>query len=241
MIKVLLLLTLILSTTFQAAPAATLARQIKSLPGVLKNAGSPPADLNCNGSLENQSLTSTLYSPHNRKNVELTVLSPERAREIFTTLKNDEDNSFNYPADGCYARAHRMAMVMDEMGVISGKAFVEGELFVQTSMGEIGWTYHVASLVLVKKDGKLVPTVFDPGLFDRPVPFEEWKALLLKDSKSSFQSEYFTKRFNYDPDARHDDLDQYNEEQVEDMKAAIKGFSRLGHMFEYMDNKEKGQ
>lgn len=244
MIKVLLLFILTLTSILPAYGAGKFSYELERFERTLKSAGSPPKDISCNGAFsapEAQDEKTTLYSPHNRKSIELTVLSEARAKEIFNTLKNDEDNSFNYPMDGCYARAHRMATVMDDMGVVSGKAFVEGELYVDTRFGEAGWSYHVASLVAVKKNGKIIPTVFDPGLFDHPVPYEEWKALLLKKPEAKFASEYFTKRFNYDPDSRHDDMEDYLEEELANMKETIRMNARNGEMLDMMEKQEKGK
>ncbi len=242
MIKVLLLLGLFLSTALPADQSG-LAREIKSLPATLKNTGSAPKESTCNGCFEIGHSTSTLYSAHNRKNVELSILTPERAKEIFKALQSDEDNSFNYNLDGCYARAHRMAMVMDEMGVISGKAFLEGDLYMDFKNVDPtinpGWHYHVASVVFVRKNGKLTPTVLDPSLFDRPVSFNEWKALILKKPKSKLRSEYFTNRFAYDPDNRHDDLSDYLEDHVDNMKSEIKKNTHIGYMLELADKKKK--
>ncbi len=182
--------------------------------------------------------TGTVYSPHNKKSVELTILSEERAMDVFNKLKSDEDIPFNFPYEGCFARAHKMALDMDDMGIVSGKAFVEGELLMKMNGQEFGWSYHVASLVLVKKGSKMVPTVIDPAIFDKPVPFEEWKAFLLKDPKSKKTSEYFTKRFNYDPETRHSDLKDYNEEELENMVAINRGNARLADMMDMAERQE---
>lgn len=177
-----------------------------------------------------QEQTGTVYSAFNKKSIELTIVSEERASNVFNKLKNDEGIPFNFPYDGCYARAHKMATIMDEMGIVSGKAFVEGKLNMKMNGFEFAWGYHVASLILVKKGGKLIPTVIDPSIFDKPVPFEQWKAFLLKNPKSKKTGEFFTKRFNYDPQASHDNLNSYNEDDLDDMNATNSSNARLADM-----------
>lgn len=229
----LLILTIFVSLGLEAKELSI--PNIKKFQEAVKKTGTPPC-MTCQELEASNQSTSEIYSPFNRKNIELSILSPERAMEVFKTLKNDEDNAFNFPVEGCFARAHRMAQVMDEMDIVSGKAFLEGEFYFNDKFGSYGWSYHVASVVLVRdKKNKLVPTVFDPGLFDRPVSLDEWKKLITKDPKSKLRSEYLTKRFNYDPDNRHDDLTQYDEEQIENMKAEIKDKRRQGEMLEMLD------
>ncbi|MBC7712022.1 MAG: hypothetical protein H7177_01695 [Rhizobacter sp.] len=227
------LITSLLILNFSSLYASdALTDQLKSFSSKIKSAGSIDTDENCSQCAQSQVQSATVYSALNKKSVELTVMTEERAMDVFNKLKNDEDIPFNYPLDGCYARAHKMALDMDDMGIVSGKAFVEGELFVDTKLGEAGWSYHVASLVMVKKNGKNIPTVIDPGLFDHPVSYDEWKSFLLKNPNSRMKSEYFTKRFNYDPDSRHADLKDYSEEDLDSMKQTNRNYGRMGEMLE---------
>lgn len=236
-----LVLCLLISLNLSSLQAKDkLSSHISTFNDVVKKAGTVDYNKNCTSinssnstakySLEKSTITSKL----NKKTIELSVLSEKYAQEVFNTLKNDEENSFNYPLDGCYARAAKMAMDMDNMGIISGKAFVEGDLLVDTKLGEANWSYHVASLVFVKVKNKLVPTVLDPSLFDKPVSYDQWKSRLLAKKGSKFQSEYFTKRFNYDPDSRYDDMESYQDDQVEDMKEAIRKNRTTGEVLQSM-------
>lgn len=235
-----LVLFLLLCLNFSSLLANDLLKnQIKTFNAEVKKVGVPNYNTQCAQDTETLYPTSTVYSARNKKSVELSVLTPEFASEVFNILKDDVDNSFNYPFDGCYARAHKMAMMMDDLGIISGKAFAEGIFHVETKVGQIDWSYHVASLVLVKKNGKLIPTVMDPSLFDQPVSFEEWKKALTKKPSSSIKSEYFTRRFNYDPESRHTTLTEYNPEEVEDMKTSIRQYSRMAEMMELVNQMEK--
>lgn len=237
MVRNLLLFLLIFINISSLQAKDPLTTQIGSFNEVVKKAGTLDYAVTCSSLTPTSKYStekSSVYSKFNKKTIELTVISEQYAQDVFNTLKQDEENSFNYPLDGCYARAMKMATSMEDMGIISGKAFIEGDLLVDTSQGEANWSYHVASLVLVKRKNKLIPTVFDPSLFDKPVSFEEWKALILKKKGSKLTSEYFTKRFNYDPDSRYDDMESYQEDQLEDMKDALRKNRLIGEGLQSM-------
>ena len=122
-----------------------------------------------------------------------------------------------------------MARLLESKGIISGKAFIEGELYVDTSFGEVGWGYHVAPVVMVKVKGqsKPVPYVIDPSLFDKPVPYSDWKAKMTAKPKAKVSSEYFTNRFAYDPNDKNANLTDYQADTVEDMDSTNKNFTRM--------------
>lgn len=212
---------------------------IKKIHEAVKKTGTSPC-ATCDGQTAQTERTADLDSPHNRKTIKLSVLSPARAQEVFNLLRDDEDNSFNYTIEGCFARAHRMAQLMDEMGIISGKAIVDGKFYMVSKYGEYGWSFHMASVVLVPdKNNKLIPTVFDPALFNHPVSFEEWKKRLMKDPKSELYSDYFTSRFHYGPDTRHIDLSEYNEDELEEAKKTNRDNRRMGEMLTMFETAPK--
>lgn len=223
MVRTLVLFLLIISGISSLSATDELSTQISTFNEEVKNTLTPNYTNNCGPLAETKAKvatglykTSTVFSKLNKKTLELSVLSETQARDVFKKLKNDPENSFEYPLDGCYARAHRMAMQMDDMGINSGKAFIEGDnIVIDTKIGTIDWSYHVASLVIIKVGNKLVPSVFDPSLFDKPVSYEDWKARILKRPESSFRSEYFTKKFNIDPDSRYEDRTDYNADEVQ--------------------------
>jgi len=234
------LLAILLIFNFQSLWANDdLTNQLKSFSKNVSSAGTINNTENCSSCEQSLSQTETIYSKHNKKSIELSVLSEKQALDIFKMLKINEDVPLIYPMDGCYARAHQMAMLIDDMGLVSGKAFIEGNLYADTKYGEVNWSYHVASLILVKKNNKAVPMVIDPGLFDKPVPYKTWKALLLKNPKAKLGSEYFTKRFNYDPETRHVDMKDYAEEDIENMKETNRSNRRSGEMLEFMNQGQK--
>ncbi len=93
-----------------------------------------------------------------------------------------------YLEDGCYARAHEASLYAGELGVNVGKAFIipsENERLlyphnysesVDFHSSFTGWHYHSAIFVLRRdQKGEVSPAIIDIGLYDRPMPVEEWQ------------------------------------------------------------------
>lgn len=158
--------------------------------------------------------SASFHSTSNNKNIELSVFDEDYAKVVYNQIINDEKNAFNYPIDGCYARAHQMSMLMDKLNIISGKIFIEGKFLVETKMREVNWSYHVASLVAIKINNSIDLYVIDPILFNKPISIASWKDYLTQNSKSKITDLYLTKRFNYQPDSKYDDLNDYLEEEI---------------------------
>lgn len=94
------------------------------------------------------------YSKDNNQKIELTILSEDEAIQIFNKLAAREDIPHGYP-EGCYARAHEMVRSMNREGIVSGKAFIEGEFYVDGKYGEVGLAFNVAPVVMVKTGNKV--------------------------------------------------------------------------------------
>lgn len=127
------------------------------------------------GSLDFGQSTSKLQNPS-------APVSISQAKEIFTDMANDSDIAFNYPIDGCFARAYLMNKRMEEKyGVHPYKIWAfapPGEsLEVDTSgYGKVQWGYHVAPVIRVTQaDGTIVDMVIDPSISSEPITVEEWK------------------------------------------------------------------
>ena len=168
-----------------------------------------------------------LVSKDNNQKIDLTIITEEEANAAFADIVARGDIPFEYIKDGCYSRAHKMALVLDDKGITSGKAFLEGQIYYDAGkQGEVGWSYQVAPVVLVKKGGQAVPYVIDPSLFNKAVPLEEWKAKLTKKSKTKITREYFTNRFSYDIRDRDSKYNDYQEDQLNDMDDTNKNMMR---------------
>lgn len=184
-----------------------------------------------------------LPSKENHQNISLSVLSPKEVNDLFAKFLARTDIPFRHIQEGCYARAHKMARIMEEEGIISGKAYIEGHLVVDGGefFGETSWGYHVASIVFVKKDNKLIPTILDPSLFNEPVPYDQWRAAIAKNTQTIITHEYFTNRFSYDFPDRLGELKKYNKEDLIDMELANKRNKELNQSLSLKRKKEKNE
>lgn len=154
----------------------------------------------------------SLHSKYTTNVILLTVLTLEEATQVFNELAENPEIPFGYPVDGCYARAQKMTILMEKKGIISGKAWVTGDILVDTYMGQINWIYHVAPVVLVQEKLETVPYVIDPSLHKKPVPFSEWKKNMLQKSGSDIDDDYYTSRFAFFPGERDTKRDHYDED-----------------------------
>lgn len=211
-----------------------LKKTIDTFPEHVSKSGNNPQNDYCQSCIEQQSsLTSIRHSEKNPSFIEVSLISENRAQELFKKLATNEDIPFKYVADGCYARAQAMVEQLDDLGVTPAKAYVEGDLRLNGGdFGELRWQYHVAPMLMVKTDQGEVPYVFDPSLFKKAVPFSEWKALMLKNPKSKFEGEFFTSRFIYDPDTRHAKKTFYDEEDQDHAKQTNRSHARIIEMME---------
>lgn len=142
----------------------------------------------CQSSLVNYSslrITSDLYKSddyikYNVKENNLSVLSHQKAQEVFQILKGQEKTLvFSEYGNRCESRAHKMSMLMDELCINSGKVFIESEK-IQLEGHSWSWSYHVAPTVLVETENSIETYVMDPAMFDMAVPLDVWVSELRK-------------------------------------------------------------
>lgn len=140
----------------------------------------------------------------NGEKILITVVSLEEANGFVNDFLAETSIPFDYALDGCFARALKMAKMLDDKGIITGKAFLMGRLFASTKYGPVSWRYHVAPVILVKQPEGIKPYIIDPALFDHAVPYEQWKNSFSGVSPNGRRTspppmEYYTNRFIYDP------------------------------------------
>jgi hypothetical protein len=119
---------------------------------------------------------------------------------IFNTLKNQGCRAagpyiygqcvpFQYVADGCYARAHKMRQIIEgTYGYTSYKVFnyadqcplTPGVLAVNATLWGnnccVNWWYHVAPYVYVQSGTSQVAYLLDPSMHSGPVAISTWLA-----------------------------------------------------------------
>ena len=112
----------------------------------------------------------------------VTSVTPQQAQDIFKNMANQNDIAFNYPNDGCYARAYEMNQrIQQQYGVTPSKVWAFGKLSVDTPgpYGQVNWGYHVASAIPVSQpDGSTQMMVIDPSIGTQPVTPAQWAATM---------------------------------------------------------------
>jgi hypothetical protein len=110
-------------------------------------------------------------------------LSMAEVEALFADLAGLEYIPFDFPVEGCNARAHEMCRVMRERGIVCAKAwtievdrppYAYNKEFGDTQ-GYVYWHHHVAPTVCVAgPDGKTIEMVLDPALAKGPLTMEQW-------------------------------------------------------------------
>jgi hypothetical protein len=141
----------------------------------------------------------------------ISVISEEQSVIEFDWLSKRPEIPFRYVDNGCEARAHKMAQLLEERGVISGKIEInptEGdqsrETFSVHSKNALEnqmaiFHYHVAVFVLTSKpDGSVQVSILDPSFFTKPSTQDEWVNKITNFKKHKYILT-FTPRFSMFP------------------------------------------
>ncbi|MDG0814803.1 protein-glutamine glutaminase family protein [Bdellovibrio svalbardensis] len=164
-------------------------------------------------------------------NVDVTVITQQRADELFAEFKSHTEIPFGFPIDGCYARATAMARIAEAEKIEMGKVWATGILRVKSkdpTFPEIEWGYHVAPVLYVKAPtGEAKLMVFDPSLFDKPVTVDEWTDKMKAEGipKAQVKKVYYGARFQYGPLKSEDKKYNWHTEDLKDAKEVMEQYS----------------
>jgi Glutaminase len=89
---------------------------------------------------------------------------------------------FNFSTDGCAARAHKMAQIINGKGYSCKKIFVYGNLLSKSNKNSCcsEWRYHVAVTVKYRNnDNTVVDVVIDPSIYPAPLPVTLFRVSLM--------------------------------------------------------------
>jgi hypothetical protein len=165
------------------------------------------------------------FQDYGSPDVSATVLKSDEANKVFSQLALIQAIPFDYVEEGCYARAMAMSRVLDEEGITSARIFANAPYHFKVNWrleykriaddlirvdtkkskkGYVEWVFHTAPVVYVDNGKTIVPMVFDPSLFDRPVTVEAWKGIMKTTHPNDLEI-HFHKRFDYFQDRNFDD------------------------------------
>lgn len=168
-------------------------------------------------------------------------LTEFQAQWLYNYLASQEQIPFEYATDGCFARADRMALYMERLGVPVEKQWSVAKpgsyLHVNIpgysdgrQVGGVTWGWHVAPVVSVQTPGNSPrPMVIDPSLGSgRPVSVGEWIGKQTSDPStvdtfSTSSDVYFSKEVTGTTDEMRDlertakDLENYRDHRAIDL------------------------
>lgn len=177
-----------------------------------------------------RSVSTVFIEDNHNQPLAVSSISMEFFTEIYNKIANNESIPFRYPDDGCYARAHKVAMILDEIDVVSVKSFLVGNLqFItpDSPTGMVEWWYHVAAAVHIKSFNELY--VIDPTASETPLSKMEWMSSLVQHQFGSIDETFETVRFIYGPEDAYQKvrIHDYKKADIFDMAQALEHFLDL--------------
>lgn len=119
------------------------------------------------------------------------ILSQDEVKDLFEQAKAMKDIAFGYKPDGCYARAHLMARRFEEKGYFVEKAWVNGDLKIDSEQ-PINWSYHVAPTVYAyDENGAVQRMIIDPSVSDQPITANAWAEMMTEHIEHNIQPTRF--------------------------------------------------
>ncbi|MDE1193269.1 MAG: protein-glutamine glutaminase family protein [Arachidicoccus sp.] len=110
-------------------------------------------------------------------------ISEHQAEQLFIIFKKHTLFDWKYSHNGCEGRADAVCLLLDAWNIHNYKAWVFGGSYLKKDhIGELkqNWNYHVAAVVPVKNNGKIMYYVIDPATGNSLQLVEDWAASITK-------------------------------------------------------------
>ena len=109
---------------------------------------------------------------------EMHVLEELQARKLMDFFRDQPLFKWGGSNNGCEARADAVCVLLDEWGIANYKGWVFGGQYLKNHIGGLkqNWNYHVAPLLLVKKNDTILYCIIDPSTSPALQTIEEWAA-----------------------------------------------------------------
>lgn len=160
--------------------------------------------------------------------IQISVITENQAKDLFKAIIAAKKNiPFEYTTDGCYARATAMARMAERQGIVMGKIFVHGSLYLDV----LELAYHVAPVVCVETpDGSQKKMVFDPSLFEFPVTILQWEEKMLTNRygrTGTIDESYFGSRYQYFHRHYEEKKDAWSQSDLDDAERVLSMCGRI--------------
>jgi hypothetical protein len=119
-------------------------------------------------------LLSDIIIPHN-------TISQQQAEQLFIFFKQHKLFNWKNVNNGCEGKADAICLLLEEWNIYNYKVWIFGGAYLKKNhVGGLkqNWNYHVAPVITVKIDGKIIHYVLDPATSDSLQLIEEWAAAI---------------------------------------------------------------
>lgn len=157
---------------------------------------------------------------------QVSIVKRETAEMLFSEMAGQSHIPFKAAEQACWSRAHEMSMLMEKMGYLTGKAFLEGDLKLETPEGFdpiTKWGNHVAPFILVLENDRLVEYVIDPSVSNELMSAVEWETKMTKHEGGRTDRKFFTSRFHYTRYSQYG-AKTYLQSDIDDTKANLSSY-----------------
>ena len=123
------------------------------------------------------------------------IVTKEEAEKLFAYFKNQPLFNWQNSNNGCEVRADAVCVLLDAWHIPNYKGWVFSGYYLKKNIGGLNqnWNYHVAPLLQVKEDDKIVMYIIYPATSNGLQTIEDWAA-----SITQFPHSYhFVKHSNY--------------------------------------------
>lgn len=106
------------------------------------------------------------------------TVSKATALQLFNFFKEQKLFQWNDSHNGCEARADAACVLLDEWQIPNYKGWVFSGNFLKKHIGGLNqhWNYHVAPVLQVKENNRLVLYILDPATANTLQTIEDWAA-----------------------------------------------------------------
>ncbi len=124
----------------------------------------------------------------------------ERVQDLFRLITSEVDFVTNVPEEGCYARAHLMAIELYKRGFETVKVFAKGPLRFETEhvpKGFVNWSHHISAGVIVETPAGKQLLILDPSTGSNPITLNDWISRITKNLGGGEPSIEVVNQFKY--------------------------------------------
>lgn len=118
------------------------------------------------------------------------VIKESEMKMIYSELRSNKLFNNNFPAGNCFDRAYLVSKELDSKGIKSSQFLINDHVVAayrtDNRYKAESYPVHIANIVQVDVNGKVVEYVFDPIYFDSPLTLTEYKKKVLINANTPY-------------------------------------------------------